>query len=59
MEKAPRNKMVENGQEEVKASKSGRTLGKEVKKFYFPHFGRSVEAESLEEATAIINKTKK
>ena len=60
MEKAPKNKMITNQDQNTK--KSGSLLGKEVKKktkYFFPQQQRTVEAESREEAEQIINQTKK
>lgn len=60
MQKTPRNKMITTENESIKMehstdASSVKNLGKQVTKFYFPHLGRTVEAETFEEAKAIIN----
>lgn len=61
MDKARKNKMITTNEEVTKtAPLAERKLGKQIQTFYFPHQGKSIEAESLEEAEKIIkNQIKK
>lgn len=54
MEKAPKDKMMRTRNYRNKRGKSAR----KTRSFFFPHFGRSVVAESEEEALKIISKKK-
>lgn len=53
MKRSPRNKMI--GSSEYRSKKREAEKPKRLKRYYFPHLGRSVEAVSREEAEKIIN----
>lgn len=55
MKESPKNKMIGNKDELTKGASDSKNLGKQVKKFYFPHLKRTVVAASFEEAKDIIN----
>lgn len=48
--------MIGKDDELTKGASASKNLGKQVKKFHFPHLKKTVVAASFEEAKAIINK---
>jgi hypothetical protein len=58
MQASPRNKMVTTGDERIKTPEAPREAQgaprKRLRRYFFPHLGLSVEAESREEAEKIV-----
>ncbi len=55
--KSPRDKMIRNRDQHTK--RANKPASKKARKhYYFPHYGRSVQADSEEEAIRIISQIK-